>query len=347
MNVLLTCAGRRNYLIEYFRDALAGRGRVYAADVSPDASTLQEAEGSFVVPPIDDPGYFDEIRSICRHHDIKLLLTLSDIELPLLARQRPLFEEIGTVAVVSSPEVVETCWDKWNAFQFLCSAGIPTAETYRSLDAVRRALALDEIRFPLVVKPRWGTASIAICTARDDAELTLAYEYTRMQIQDSALQAIHANDCAETILIQERLAGIEHGLDIVNDLEGRHVCTFARQKLAMRYGETDKATTVEDQRFNMLGRRIGERLGHIFMLDCDVFVDGKELRVLELNPRFGGGYPFSHVAGANVPAALLAWAESSPVDPAWLKCQPDVTSAKCDRLVIKAERGERADVNSV
>ncbi len=36
MNVLLTCAGRRNYLVHYFREALAGRGQVYAADAKVD-----------------------------------------------------------------------------------------------------------------------------------------------------------------------------------------------------------------------------------------------------------------------------------------------------------------------
>jgi carbamoyl-phosphate synthase large subunit len=55
--------------------------------------------------------------------------------------------------------------------------------------------------------------------------------------------------------------------------------------------------------------------------------------VLELNPRFGGGYPFTHRAGANLPAALIAWAAGETIDPRWLVMQPDVATAKCDRLV--------------
>jgi carbamoyl-phosphate synthase large subunit len=55
--------------------------------------------------------------------------------------------------------------------------------------------------------------------------------------------------------------------------------------------------------------------------------------VLEMNPRFGGGYPFSHVAGANLPAALIAWVSGQPINPDWLTIKSDVLSSKCARLV--------------
>ena len=80
MNVLLTCAGRRNYLIGYFREALGGTGSIYAADASSDAPALQEADRGFVVPTLDDPGYFEALLGICREHQVHLLLSLSPDE---------------------------------------------------------------------------------------------------------------------------------------------------------------------------------------------------------------------------------------------------------------------------
>jgi carbamoyl-phosphate synthase large subunit len=68
-------------------------------------------------------------------------------------------------------------------------------------------------------------------------------------------------------------------------------------------------------------------------LDCDVIIGRDGPQVLELNPRFGGSYPFAHQAGANLPAALLAWARGETPRPEWLRVRENVTSAKCDRLV--------------
>jgi carbamoyl-phosphate synthase large subunit len=332
INILLTCAGRRNYLVDYFRQALAGRGQVFASDASLSAPALQEADRAFLVPAVTAPDYFDILLEICREHQVRLLFSLNDLELPLLARQRDQFLAIGTIPVVSSPTVVDLCFDKWATWNFLREIGVPTPLTFISLAEAQAALSRSEMAFPLVVKPRWGTASFGIDYPESTEEMALSWELGRMRLHRSYLLAASADkECC--LIAQEKVTGTEYGLDIVNDLAGRHVTTFVKRKLSMRAGETDKAVTVSHPALEAVGRRIGEALKHIGNLDCDVFVDGERFWVLELNPRFGGGYPFTHHAGANLPAALIAWAEGGTVDPRWLVMQPDVATAKCDRLV--------------
>lgn len=333
MNVLLTCAGRRNYLIDYFRQALGARGEVYAIDSCAEASALREADRAFLVPSVVAPDYFDVLYEICLRHQVRLIFSLNDLELPLLARNRERFLRIGTVPVVSAPEVVDRCFDKWETDAFLQGIGVGVPRTFLTLDDARAALARGEISFPLVVKPRWGTASIGLEFPSSEEELELAWRLGTMRLQQTILGAVSAADPLRSLLIQERLSGEEYGLDVVNDLHGRHVTTFVKKKLAMRCGETDRAITMERPDLVDLGKRIGSALGHIGNLDCDVFVDGDRVRVLELNPRFGGGYPFSHAAGGNLPAALVAWAGGEDPRPEWLRISPGVLSAKCDRLV--------------
>lgn len=330
MKVLLTCAGRRNYLIQFFRDALGPEGAVFAADAAAHAPALREADAAFVLPRLDDPAYLDRLLAVSRERRIDLLIPLNDHELPLLARHRECFRAVGTFPVVSSPAVIETCYDKWQTFRFLAAHGIPTARTYRSLDAARDALATGDIAFPLVVKPRRGSGSCGVERARDADELALVHALATQRAARSLPTEARADP---PVLIQEWLGGEEYGLDIVNDLEGRYACTLAKRKLVMRAGETDRAITVRHAGLERLGAAVGGALGHIGNLDCDVFVAGEACAVLEMNPRFGGGYPFAHAAGANLPAALLAWARGETPDPVWLTAAPGVAAAKCDRIV--------------
>jgi carbamoyl-phosphate synthase large subunit len=337
MNVMLTCAGRRNYLVQYFREALGNRGQVFAADASPDAPALQEAHEGFLLPLVSEPNYFDDLLVLCQEREVRLLVPLNDLELPLLARERDRFLEIGTLPVVSSPAVIDTCFDKWFTSQFLENSGILSPRSYLSIPEALQDIGRGIVAYPLVVKPRWGSASIGIQYAEDDDELESAYFSAKKSIFRTILADVSSVDIDRSVLIQEKIAGQEYGIDILNELGGRYVTTFVKKKLAMRAGETDRAITVADEELEELGGQIGRTLGHAGNLDCDVILGEDGFRVLELNPRLGGGYPFSHVAGANVPAALVAWANGEEPDEKWLTARENVASSKYDSLVMIRE----------
>ena len=110
----------------------------------------------------------------------------------------------------------------------------------------------------------------------------------------------------------------------------------------MRAGETDQAVTVADLGLEQLGARVGRSVGHVGVLDCDVMVCDGTPYVFDLNPRFGGGYPFSHLAGVDMPSAILAWLDGRPPDPDWFVCRPGVTGAKYDLLLSSAGSGAGA-----
>lgn len=337
MNVLLTCAGRRNYLIEYFRMALQGQGQVYAADADADAPALQVADRAFIVTPINHCTYLNLLLKLCQQHRIRLLISLNDLELLPLAKQREQFLKIGTIPVISTPDVINTCFDKWATVEFLKRSKLPFPKTYLTLAEARKAVSQGEITFPMVIKPRWGTASIGIEFPEDDEELELSYRLVKKKLKRTILAAASTTDEERSVLIQEKLPGQEYGLDIINDLKGCYVSTFIKRKISMRAGETSHAVTAENDHLEKLGEIIGRRLSHVGNLDCDVFLARGKCYVLEMNPRFGGGYPFSHLAGANLPALLLAWANGENPISCWKKVEPNVKAAKFDQLIVYKE----------
>lgn len=319
----------------YFRRALRGGGKVFAADLSPYAPAMIEAgRDTIPVPAVDDPAYFDRLLKACRARKIKLLLSLNDFELPGIARQAGRFQEAGIRVVVSPPDVVDLCFDKWATFLKLTELGIPTPATFLGLADARAALKDGTLAFPLIVKPRWGTASVCVELAENEEELTLAYEWVSKKLSKTAVGRV-GPPVDERILVQQAVTGEEFGVDIVNDLDGRHQAVFVKRKLVMRSGETDRAVVENQPLLAALAVKIGKTLGHRGLMDCDAFMTKEGPFILELNPRFGGGYPFAHAAGADVPAALLAWAQGKKAKASWLSAKAGVVSAKCDRLVSR------------
>ena len=61
MNILITSAGTRGYLIKYFKKALKEKGKIFAADCSKYAPALYNADNYFIVPPASDKNYIDEL----------------------------------------------------------------------------------------------------------------------------------------------------------------------------------------------------------------------------------------------------------------------------------------------
>ena len=332
MNILFTCAGRRTYLLKYFKENLAESDKVVATDMQLSAPALQVADVKLQVPAVYDPEYVNLTLNICKEQKIDALLSLNDLELPILAENKTRFEELGVKVIVSSPEVIDIAFDKYKTAQWVESLGLVAPKTYVRLEDAKKALAAGEIEFPLFMKPRWGSGSIGLESIADMEELDIYYNLLMKKIKKTILATASVGD--EYIMIQEKLTGSEFGLDIMNDLNGKNVAVSVKQKLAMRAGETDKAVTVDLPEVREMGRKIGEALGHIGNLDVDIMqrADGAYC-VLELNPRFGGGFPFSYEAGVNMPKAIIQWVKGEEVDPQMLQPEYGRMFSKNDYLM--------------
>ena len=332
MNILFTCAGRRTYLLKYFKENLSEGDKIIATDMQLTAPALQAADIKVQVPAVYDPEYIDITLDICKQYNIDALMSLNDLELPILSENKAKFESLGVKVIVSDPKVIDICFDKYKTAQWTESIGLNAPKTYVRLADAKKALAAGEIAFPLFMKPRWGSGSIGLETIEDMEELDIYYNLLFKKIKKTILATASVGD--EYIMIQEKLTGKEFGLDVMNDLEGNNVGVSVKQKLAMRAGETDKAITVDLPEVREMGKRIGENLKHIGNLDVDIMQRANgDYCVLELNPRFGGGYPFSYEAGVNLPKAILQWLRGETVDPKILQPEYGRMFAKNDYLV--------------
>ena len=313
MNVLLTSVGRRAYMVKYFKEAIGNDGLVHVCNSDDKTVAFHYADKSVISPLIYDKEYIPFLLDYCKENKIDMLLSLFDVDLGVLSKNIDKFAEIGTRVVVSSKEVIDICNDKWKTYQFLKENAFNVPKTYLTLEDTINALDRGEISYPVIVKPRFGCGSIAMSIAEDEMALLYYFRRNTRAINRSYLK-YESSLVEDKIIYQECLKGQEYGADIINDLEGNYQNTIVKKKIAMRAGETDIAELADEPSIYKECNRLGKLMGHIGNMDVDVFlVDGVPY-ILEMNARFGGGYPFSHIGGCDLPRALVLWHKGQEVD---------------------------------
>ena len=306
MNILLTSVGRRAYIIDYLRDIykdLGLEGKIIATNSDMNTTAMSVADKAFESPLIYDEEYIPFLLETCKNEKIDILISLFDIDLMILAKNKSRLEALGVKVIVSNEDVINICNDKFEMLKYLEKINLPVPETYLDLD---KALEYADFhKKTYILKPRWGVGSLSIFEAENKKELEVLYEKAKRSIQKSYLRFESNSDMNRAILIQEKIKGDEFGLDIFNDLKGENLSVTVKRKYAMRSGETDIAEVTENSELKAVGKKIAKSLSHIGNLDMDILLSEGKAYIIDMNARFGGGYPFTHNAGVNELEAII------------------------------------------
>ena len=286
--ILFTCAGQRVDIVTAF--ARAGATTI-ASDLDRLAPALYRADHMALVPRVDDPGYVPALAALVAEHDVRLVVPLTDLDQGILSRHRDALAP--ALVLAPSPEVCATVGDKYTAHVFFEERGIPSPRTWLPDDVPADA------RYPLLVKVREGFGSRHIYRAADPAELAFFLRHTTV---DS--------------MVQELCLGEEFSIDVFCDLEGRCLNAIPRTMIQSKGGESIKGMSVHDRELIEFGSRVAETIGIVGPANVQCFrePDGS-LRVTDVNPRFGGGFPLPLAAGSRYPELALALARGERPEP--------------------------------
>ena len=317
MNILITSAGTRGYLIRYFKKILREKGKIFAADCSKYSPALYNADNYFIVPPASDKNYIDELFNICQKNDVKGVISLNDVELPLLAQYKSKFMEKGIKLVVSDLETIDVCYDKYKTFKFLKENKFPFPKTFISLNEVLMEIKSKTIKFPLLIKPRKGSGAVGIKEVFNIKELQNGFNEK------------------ENLIIQEFIQGDQYGIDVFSNSSLVPISIFAKKVIRIIAGVADKEVTVYDAKMIDYIRNLIGKLGLYGPGDIDLIKRRNEYVVLEINPRFGGGYPIAHVVGANFPKKIIRLINGDLLEADFRRYPDNIVMMKQHEIVIK------------
>lgn len=338
--IIISSAGRRLYLIDWFREAfeaLGIEGRVIIAENDPTSSSASYGDLGRRLPKYDDPDYGPELMRLVAEFDAKIFVSANDYELMHVHVNSGIANSLrrrGVLVPGVSAAWQAGCADKLRMAKMLAAIEVPTPATVSGADD-QGIDGLSAQADELVVKHRFGSGSSGLRLVSADQ--------VRQAVTEAALSAPATAGHPPTlddVVVQPRLPGTEFGVDIIGDLTERGMLSgvLARRKIRMRAGETDKAVTVDPAPFARIADLIAGASNLTGLIDIDVFVDDSgEGSVIDINPRFGGGYPFVHLAGADVPLYYLAQAFGVDIGDSWNRYALDVVSAKYESIRVTGQ----------
>jgi carbamoyl-phosphate synthase large subunit len=288
LGVLFTCIGRRVSLLESFRRAakqLKINAAFFGTDTTDLSSALQLCDEGFLVKPTTHPGYIKQLLSIVKANKVKLLIPTVDLDLKVLARNKPKFASMECRVLVSTPEVIDICQDKRKTYQFLAKNGFDTPVTM----SVRSALSKKKLNWPCFLKPWDGYAGRGNAVVNNRTELL----FYAKRIPNA--------------ICQEFIEGTEYTCDVYIDFGMKVRCVVPRKRIEIRAGEVSKGQVVKNPRIMSNAAKLVETLGAgPGVITLQLFLtDDNRVKFIEINPRFGGGAPLSIKAGANFPKWIL------------------------------------------
>lgn len=320
MRILFTSPGRRVELIKTFRESAPAGSILYGADFDRTCPASFFLDGLFEVPFKIDDAYITRLLEICTNKKIDLLIPLIDPELLPLAKAKEHFSKIGTTVMISNEEMIEISRDKFKTFERMNQIGIPSPKTILGKD-----LASDSISYPIILKPRSGSSSKGVFVIKDKNELPSPNIYKN-----------------ENYIAQELIKGYEVTVDILSDGHGRCIEGVQRKRLKVRGGEVERAITIKHRHLHSIVEKLVEQMMPFGVINVQFIFDEIKQRYLlmEINPRFGGGYPLAYYAGANYPKMLIKILAREEIEHTPMSYEEDKYMLRYDEAVYSRELKE-------
>lgn len=233
-----------------------------ASDISEHCAGRYLADDFLLMPSKDDINHWQLTESKLKEKEINIVIPSLDELLQGWAVRREHLKLSGIDVIVSEPETVAICLDKWKTYQFFLSNGIPTPMT--SL----------EQQYPLL-KPRYGRGGQGI-------EITS---------QKRLMQGL---------ISQEVIDGMEYTVDVFCDRDHYPVYIVPRRRLNIRDGKATAGITEYQPEIQKWVTRICSRLKFLGPVNIQCFIEknGKP-KFIEINPRIAGGMALGFEATEN------------------------------------------------
>lgn len=285
-NVLITSGGRRVSLVKAFKKELKAifpQGKVFVADFNPSLSPAAQVADDFIkICRVDDEDYVESLLKICLENNIKLIIPTIDTELLILSKSKAKFLNNNITIVISDKSLIKSCNNKIKTHNLFKKLNISVAEEYSKQD----------YKLPMYVKPLKGSGSKNNFIIRKESQIS------KHLLMKKSLRFFEYFDKA---------VYDEYTCDLYYDTNSNLKCVIPRKRIETRDGEVTKGVTKKNLLKTYIDKNLSFLKGAIGCMTVQFFLhkSTNDIKGIEINPRFGGGFPLSYFAGGNYPKWII------------------------------------------
>lgn len=285
-NILISSAGRRVSLVKAFKKEIKSKGeslKVFVSDAKPSLSAAAHvADDFFETLLLNDECYIEDLLDKCLKNNISIIIPTIDTELILLSKNRKHFLEHNINIIVSDEYFIEMAESKVKTAIFLEQHNLASPKIYKK----------NNYKLPMFVKPINGSSGVDNFIVKNENEV---------------LDYFFKNDLLYFFEYLDHELHDEYTCDLYYSKDGKLKCTIPRKRIEIRAGEVSKGITKKNAIKDFIETNFSEIDGARGCITLQLFMNKETLAIngIEINSRFGGGYPLSYLAGGNFPKWII------------------------------------------
>lgn len=291
-NILISCAGGPAAIgaIKSLK-SIEFKGKIITIDCDPLAVGGFMSDKNYVVPLSTDKNYWNVVLKIIKSEQINLIIPTGDSDIKYFAQNKEILKSLGVTTFMSDYENIIKCQDKLKFFED-CFEKFPLPFT---------SINYKDLKFPIFAKPKQGSGSRGA---------KLCYKISDIKSLDKE-KSIHRSS---EYIFQEFLPGKEYTVDVFCGLDSIPYNIVIRERLQVKAGISSKGKIIINSFIEDLCKELCVHLN----LKGPICIQLKEdkygsPKIIEVNPRLGGGTYFSTLSGVNFLDLILKYYNNEPI----------------------------------
>jgi len=248
-------------------------------------------------PTLGYEEFKNRILEIKQKSDIEAIIPNLDAELPLYIKYQDEISKLGIKTYLPSLECFEMR-DKSKLPQFSESIGVKHPKTLEITSIDDLIKATKEFGFPIMVKGNY-------------------YKAYKANNLDEAIEFYYkiSNEWGFPLLAQEVISGIE--INYVGLGDGKRVVGGVGMKklTTTELGKVWSAVSIKNEALFQASKKFVESIGWRGAFEFEAMSDGKDIYLIEINPRFPAWVYFATSLGVNLPQMMIDLMNNKEITP--------------------------------